>query len=139
MRSLSQLRSAEQATLETAGLREPPAPRHADPGNQDWRPIVVKVKLAGGNAGNLTTPCTFTYDVWRAETPDAVISAPTAAQITTFRLATAVTPERSRATTGRYVAAPTASRGEAFFDSAAGTWVLLIAFKEIEAAAGCNA
>lgn len=138
MRPLSQLRDSEQQTLATAGLIPPPPPRHGDPGNHDYRPVCVKVKLFGGNSGSLTTPCTYTYDVWRGETPDAVVAGPTAQQITTFRLATQKTPQKLRSPFGRYIAAATASWGEAVYDFNSAQWLLLVAFGEREAANECD-
>jgi len=133
MRTRSELLAAQERNLTVyrdAGIIPAPPASSIGPGNRDWVPVVVKVKLAGGVAGDRNNDCTFTYDVWRAATPTSVLTNPTAAQTTAFRIATAKTPVERPILRGVHIAAPTASFGQAVFDYLTSAWVLLVAHAE---------
>lgn len=138
MRSRAELLDVEQRTLEAAGLAPTSRPLGSDPGNHDYREFLVKLKLNGGVAGDLATPCSFTYDLWRIETPNAVIGAPTQQQITNFRLATAKAPVDRYLRNAMHVAAATGTEGRAYYNFASGALVLLKALDEHLDPGGCS-
>lgn len=101
--------------------------RDRDDGSRGGGLTLVKVSLASGQAGSLTTPCTFTYDIHRADA--ATLSASTL-------IASARTPHRLRTAVGAYEAAPSGSFGYAIYTGNA--WVFLEALQERPLTEGCG-
>lgn len=97
---------------EAADLAANPAP-----------PFLVKVTTDGGAAGDVSTPCTWTYAVTTMSGARTIL--------------TGATPLRARTAVGAYTYAPDASRGLACWDSAEGEYVLLDAYGEVPVAEAC--
>lgn len=86
------------------------------------RAALVLVKKVGGSAGNATTKCSWTYDVWRWSGDTAQAGQ---------RIATGIQPLYGRTDEGKYDYAADDSHGLAFYDPVAGAWKLLVVFDEV--------
>lgn len=89
--------------------------------------LPVQVVGDGGNAGNATTECSFTYSIWPVDVT----------RTDENRLATKLTPARRRTRFGLYLVAGDGTEGLARKKND-GTYVLLDAFAERPAITGCD-
>jgi len=119
---------------------QPPSDRDPDP-TVAWALIrvglrggggelaLVQVRQDGGAAGDLVTPCSWTYSLYPPETADVSTATP---------LAEHCVPARARTAVGRYRAAADGTWGLATRHPLTGAWLLLLACDEVEAVTACD-